>query len=400
VNCPAFNAGCDCGDISVKIGLYGVGLAVLIAAGIIIPLRMSGTVRATHLSGSVSVPRSSKGREPVTLASLGPSPTANASKVKQGSSSSPSASGSAAAKAAAAAALSPVSAAAPATTVPRNCASSPHVCGYPDATNTGVPASVHLLKVPGQVTKGKGWHYDSRGWVEVDGNGAVLQNLYIPYTLEISASNVKVTDVKVVDTGQGFGIDLRHTSNVSITHSSVFSPAASGPDRLQVGIKDIYADSTGLVIQRDNIYHVSTGIQISAGVVSNNYIHDLGYQTGDHLDGIASDSGDSHGLTINHNTVFLRQAQTTAIGLFEDFGTQLDCLIENNLIAGGGYALYAGANPGGAQTSNIRVIGNRFSRIYYSHSGYYGPYTAYGERSPGNQWSGNIWDNTGKGIAG
>jgi hypothetical protein len=335
------------------------------------------------------------------LASLGASPTANASKAKQSSSSSPS--GSPAAKAAASAAsgaVSPASAPTPATPVPRNCSPNPHLCGYPDSTNTGVPASAHLLKVPGQVKKGNGWHYDPRGWVEVNGNGAVLQNLYIPFTVDITASNVKITNVEVVDTGQGFGISLRHTSNVSITNSSVFSPAASGPDRLQVGIKDLYADSTGLVIQRDNIYHVSTGIQISAGLISNNYIHDLGYQTGDHLDGIASDSGDSSGLTINHNTVFLRQAQTTAIGLFEDFGTQLDCLIENNLIAGGGYALYAGANPGGAQTSNIRVLSNRFSRIYYSHSGYYGPYTAYGEHSPGNRWSGNVWDNTGKTVAG
>lgn len=380
----------------MKIGLYGAVLVVLVAAGIIIPLRMMGNVRAVHLSGDVRVPGSSKGAQSVMLASLGPSPTSQAAAGKQGSSSSPSASGSSAA----AAGKSSNSVAAPAAKVPLRCAASPHGCGYPDGTNTGVPASVHLLKVPGQVTKGKGWHYDPRGWVEVNGNGAVLQGLYIPFTVDITASNVTVTDDEIVDTGQGFGVSLRHTSNVSITHSSVFSPAGSGPDRLQVGIKDIYADSTGLVIQRDNIYHVSTGIQISAGVISNNYIHDLGYQAGDHLDGIASDSGDSHGLTINHNTVFLRQEQTTAIGLFEDFGTQLDCLIENNLIAGGDYALYAGANPGGARTSNIRVIGNRFSRIYYAHSGFFGPYTAYDEHAPGNKWSGNIWDNTGKVVAG
>jgi phage baseplate assembly protein gpV len=384
--------------MSVKIGLYGAVLAVLIAVGIIVPLRMSGSVHAAHLSGSVSVPGSSTGAQSVMLASLGASPAGQAAPAKQASGSS--SSGSSAATAGSSAAHSAAAVAAPATKVPLHCAASPHVCGYPDGTNTGVPASVHLLKVPGQVTKGKGWHYDPRGWVEVDGNGAVLQGLYIPYTLDISASNVTVTDVEVVDTGQGFGISLRHTSHVSITHSSIFSPAGSGPDRLQVAIKDIYADSTGLVIQRNNIYHVSTGIQISAGVVSNNYVHDLGYQTGDHLDGIASDSGDSHGLTINHNTIFLRQSQTTAIGLFEDFGTQLDCVIENNLIAGGGYTLYAGANPGGQRTSNIKVIGNRFSRIYYSHSGFYGPYTAYDAHAPGNKWSANIWDNTGKTIAG
>ena len=34
-----------------------------------------------------------------------------------------------------------------------------------------------------------------------------------------------------------------------------------------------------------------------------NYIHDMGYMTGDHLDGIASDAGKRGGLTIEHNTV-------------------------------------------------------------------------------------------------
>ena len=121
------------------------------------------------------------------------------------------------------------------------CAASPHRCGYPEATKRG-PSAVKLLRVPGQISRGKGWHFDSRGWVEVDGNGAVLKGLYIPYNLDISASNVTVTDVEVEDTGNGFGVSLRHTRNVTISHSEIFSPDASGANRLQVGIKDIYGD--------------------------------------------------------------------------------------------------------------------------------------------------------------
>jgi hypothetical protein len=299
-----------------------------------------------------------------------------------------------------AASSSPASSSRPAASsaplVKGGCSVSPHLCGYPDATNTGVPSSVTLLRVPGQVSRGQGWHYDSRGWVEVDGNGAVLKGLYIPYDLDISASNVTVTDVEVVDTGNGFGISLRHTENVTISDSEVFSPYASGANRLQVGIKDIYADSVNTVIAYDNIWHTSTAVQISEGVVEDSYIHDMGYTSGDHLDGIASDAGDPHGLTINHNTVLNPFQQTTAVGLFEDFGAQFNCLIENNLIAGGGYALYGGANPGGAPTSNIRVIGNRFARIYSKNSGYYGPFVYFAAGGSGNTWSGNVWDDTGK----
>src|ERR1700729_2930008 len=74
--------------------------------------------------------------------------------------------------------------------VPLNCAAAPSKCGYPDATNSGVPAGTALKAVPGQVSSGPGWHYDSRGWVEVTGAGANLTGLSIPYNVDITASNV------------------------------------------------------------------------------------------------------------------------------------------------------------------------------------------------------------------
>jgi hypothetical protein len=139
-------------------------------------------------------------------------------------------------------------------------------------------------------------------------------------------------------------------------------------------------------------------VQISEGTVRDNYIHDPGYADGDHIDGIASDGGDSSGLTIEHNTVFISLGQTTAIGIFEDFGTQFDCTVTNNLLAGGGYTIYGGANSGGATPSNIVITGNRFSRIFYPDGGYYGPQTAVAAGGVGNVWSNNIWDDTGKPI--
>jgi hypothetical protein len=257
-----------------------------------------------------------------------------------------------------------------------------------------------LLNVPQQVSKGTGWYYDSRGWVEVDGSGAVLKGLAISVNVDITASNVTLADDSIVTTGQGFGISLRHTNKVVIDHTEIYSPAASGSDRLQAGIKDIYADSTNTVIEYSDIWHTSTGIQISEGVLKDNYIHDPGYLTGDHIDGIASDAGDSAGLTIEHNTIFISQEQTTAIGIFEDFGTQFDCLVTDNLLAGGGYTVYGGANPGGAQPSNIVITNNRFSRIYYSNGGYYGAGTDIDANVAGNVWSGNVWDGTGATVSG
>jgi hypothetical protein len=277
-------------------------------------------------------------------------------------------------------------------TVLANCASNPSACGYPDATNTGVPAGTTLLSVPNQVSKGPGWYYDSRGFVEVNGNGAVLSGLYIPHNLDITASNVTISGVKVVNTGSSsFGISLRHTSNVTIENSTI-SGANSSSGRLMVGVKDIYGDDTGTSVLANNIYYASTGVQLSAGLIQDNYIHNMGYITGDHLNGTTSGGGTSQ-LTIQHNTIFNNFGQTDAISLFQDFGQQGNRLITDNLLAGGGYTIYAGGKVGAPPPFNVVITNNRISPMYFPKGGYFGP-VAYFLSGYGNVWSGNIWDNT------
>src|SRR2546423_12808670 len=62
--------------------------------------------------------------------------------------------------------------------VATNCAAKPSSCGYPDATNTGVPAGTTLKAVPSQVTSGPGWSYNaSTSTVTVTAKGTVLSGL-------------------------------------------------------------------------------------------------------------------------------------------------------------------------------------------------------------------------------
>ena len=67
---------------------------------------------------------------------------------------------------------------------------------------------------------------------------------------------------------------------------------------------------------------------------------------GDHLNGTTS-NGSTTPLAIIHNTIFNAHGQTDAISLFEDFGTEANREISDNLVAGGGYTIYGGQNPGG-----------------------------------------------------
>ena len=242
------------------------------------------------------------------------------------------------------------------------------------------------------------WAYEKAGYVEVFGNGANLSNLNIPYNLDISASNVTINNVKVVSSGTGdFGISLRNTSNVTIENSDIYSPARA--DRLQYGIDDVYADSTGTTVKSTQIYNTADAIQINEGNIQGNYIYDMKADAGDHVDGLLSTSGSTaaNPLTVNDNTILNSIDQTSDIALYQDFGPQGNATITGNLLAGGGYSIYGGAS-GPATPTNIAITGNRFSTLYYANSGNYGP-AAYVATGTGDTWTGNIWDNTLKTVA-
>jgi hypothetical protein len=278
-----------------------------------------------------------------------------------------------------------------------NCAANPVTCGYPGATNTGVPAGTTLKSVPSQVSSGTGWSYNATdNEVIVTGNGAVLSGLSIPYPVEIDASNVTLNDVQVL-TGGAFAIDLRHTTGVTI-ENSVISGTNATTGRVDSAIDDVYGDSTAMTIKDNNISQFRTAMQVSAGLVQGNYIHNPGYITGDHTNGIVTNGG-TESMTINDNTVFISLGQTDAISLDAATAgaTVSNKTIENNFLAGGGYSIYGGdgqSNP----TAKIVITGNRFGQQYYAKGGQFGAVAYYDPTGSGNTWTANIWDTTAQAI--
>ena len=130
-------------------------------------------------------------------------------------------------------------------------------------------------------------------------------------------------------------------------------------------------------------------MSIGNGLIQGNYIHGLTQCGSEHNDGIGVNSG-STSLVIDHNTVLDPLDQTCAICLFSDFGQVRNVTIENNLLAGGDYALYGGlsGNEGASSTPGVRITGNVFSTVYYRGGGTFGPVA---HVWAGDVWSGNTW---------
>ena len=282
-----------------------------------------------------------------------------------------------------------------------NCGPSPHLCGFPDETNTGVPAGAALRSVPGQVSAGPGWTSNAQGDVEVSGDGAVFEGYIVHGYIDVTGANVTIKGNEIINSGNditGDGVNLSgNPANVTIENNTIYSPYGNhGTSGIFAGIKDINGETRGTQVLGNNIADASTGVQIYMGLIENNYIHDsTPASPSSHLNGTTS-NGSTVPLTIQHNTVFNPNGQTDAVSLFEDFGPEANVVINNNLLAGGGYVVYGGQNEGGPQAYNIRITNNRFATIYYPQSGYYGYIAAFDPSAPGNVWSGNVWDSNNK----
>ncbi|HSN11120.1 MAG TPA: hypothetical protein VLS51_03290 [Propionibacteriaceae bacterium] len=270
-----------------------------------------------------------------------------------------------------------------------HCVTQPSRCGYPDATTTGAQDRTALRRVPQDLTSGTGWRWDARGWLQVTDDNAVVENVEVSGSIDVKGAGATIRNVVILVSGDTWGIALRHTTNVTITRTTIGSAGLT--PRLMVGIKDIYGDAVGTTVTANDIAGTSTGVQIGTGLIRDNYIHDLGMVDGDHVNGITSNGSDRR-LVIEHNTVLNRFSQTDAIGLFQDFGVEADRLISDNLVAGGGWTVYAGDNKRFGPTHDITVVGNRFSKIYFPNGGSYGPGASFDVQGVGNSWSGNFWD--------
>jgi Right handed beta helix region len=257
--------------------------------------------------------------------------------------------------------------------VPTGCSVVPSVCGYPDASSTGVPSSVVLRR---------------SGSVQASVDGQVISGLDITGEINVTARNVTIRDTRVTGSGDWVVIVRPGADHLVIEDSELQTPAGTPQDIacvLNIG------DALPTVV-RVNIHGCSAGVSSGGGVVRDSYIHDMAQRPGlSHDVGVASNG--TGGMRVIHNTIFNQLQQTAAVAFYQDFDVQRNNVVRNNLLGGGGYCIYGGTGTRGS-TANIRILHNRFSRRYAATCGHYGYVADFNLHDPGNAWSGNYWDDT------
>jgi hypothetical protein len=125
-----------------------------------------------------------------------------------------------------------------------------------------------------------------------------------------------------------------------------------------------------VTVRRCEVSNVGDGVQVGDNVtIVDSFLH--GMSTGPrkdwHTDTIQLVGG--RNLSLLHNTIINEQPQTAAVGVWSDLGPVDNVLVENNLIAGGGYSVYVTRTQ--YDMTNVRVINNHFSTIVFARVSYW-----------------------------
>jgi hypothetical protein len=330
------------------------------------PASASATAGSATPSPTVTTPPGSG----AASASASPSPSASASASRSASSNAsgtPPATGrrtpTATAPTASATSRVGVGPAAPPKPASKACLPHPSACGYPDATNTGVPAGIKLVH--------------STGILMITKAGTVVSGRDVTGHIEVDANNVTIKDSRIT-TNQFYGVyTASGFDGTVITDVTIIGSTASG-GRCDEGIQGGIFHAT-----RVNVSNCSDGFHLTgSGSVVDSYFHNPYFTGSSHNDGIQVFNGT--GLVIRHNTIDMGGPKgNSCVFLQPTNGRIKGATIDSNLLNGGGFTLYI------EQSTGVVLSNNRIGRAY--NFGWF----SRAHNTHGPVINHNVWDDTG-----
>lgn len=249
--------------------------------------------------------------------------------------------------------------------------------GFPNATNTGVPAGVTLSKYTGPCT--------------ITTPNTVIDAKNIGCNLTVRAPNVAIS--RSVLNGTVYTNEDRSGSfTISDSQVNIGSQIGTG-----IGAGNFTATRVEVTGGNRSINCASNCI------VEDSYVHG---QFTDHT-GVTHESGIrmGSGSVIRGNTIACDAPDvapdagcSAALTGYGDFATVQNDTIDGNFFAGGsgGYCTYGGSTSGKPFSSGVRGMvftNNVFQRGESGKCGWFGPITSFDTGAPGNVWKNNTYDN-------
>ena len=215
------------------------------------------------------------------------------------------------------------------------------VSGYPDASNTGPT---------GLLTQ-------STGNITVSTPGRVIENRKINGCITIQADNVTIRNSEINCDGKT-GIKNWTQGHTGLLVERTEIECGHKPG--QTGISD-----RNYTIRRSEVFGCENNLWAESNVViENSYIHDPIPCCGPaqpHTDSVQLPNGGSN-ITIRHNRIYGGYLSQSNFGNSAiTMGNASGVLVNDNILAGGGYTIYCGTG-----LPLLTVTNNRFSRVLVS----------------------------------
>jgi hypothetical protein len=269
----------------------------------------------------------------------------------------------------------------PATAEPRgvpsltavNCVSHPSACGYPDQTNTGVPAGTALK--PSNA-------------INVTTAGTVISGLDVRGTIRVAANDVTIKNTRVTAAyPQGGAVFVEPKVSGTLIEDSTIRGQDSGANAVAYAILNAgWPPNASTVVTRVQLYNC-TECYDGPGTLEDSYAKVSATVDGAHYEDVYYGGGAGL-LTVRHDTLLNPQRQTAVVFTKPDYGVVSDVTVSDSLLAGGGWSIYGG----GDTARRVKVTNNRFSPIYHPRVGYFGIATGFNWSQ--TAWTGNRWDTT------
>jgi hypothetical protein len=252
-----------------------------------------------------------------------------------------------------------------------HCIPAPHLCGYPDATNTGVPAGTALTP---------------SGTLTVTVPGSIIDSVLVTGQILVRANNVTIKRSKIIS-NHPTGIEV----DTGVTGVTVEDSEVDGQNTTN-NIAGI--GYSGFTAVRVNVHGFTDSVRSSGSgvLVQDSYFHDLSTASSSqgHQQCISMFEGSN--LTIQHNTCLWPNMPTAAVFIKSDNGAIHNVVVRNNLLDGGDWTVYS-VDGGHGLPTHVRVVNNQFGHDYLQvSSNSSNPMDLEGTATE----AGNVWDDTGQ----